>query len=149
MTNMVKVVKTGQVVKNGRKWTKWRKITYFQQNYSNAVLIWNTSYVETYAKYLSKYDVEIPVAFKSSMDYYDKEKQAYNIKNKERIKEVKINKKLNTRKMTDPDNNLIAAYVPYNKRRRTDTNVRLDRGTTPRIPKKVPSQMPSSSKTWK
>ena len=92
--------------------------------------------------------MEIPLSFKSSLDQYDKEKQAYNIKNKERIKEVKLNKKLNTKKMTDPDNNLLAAYVPYNQQKsRNDPNIRLDRGTTPRIPKKVPSQMPSSSKT--
>lgn len=96
---------------------------------------------------MSKYDIEIPVSYKSSLDYYDKEKQAYNIKNKERIKEVQLNKKLNTKKMTDPDNNLLAVYVPYNKQRRTNTNIRLDRGTTPRIPKKVPNpQTPSSSK---
>ena len=90
--------------------------------------------------------MEIPVAFKTSLDYFDKEKQAYNIKNKERIKEVKLNKKLNTKKMTDPDNNLLADYVPYNKQPRHNTNIRLDRVQTPRIPKKKTSQTPSSSK---
>ena len=83
------------------------------------------------------------------MHQYDKEKMEYNRKNKDRIKEVKMNKKLNTKKMTDPDNNLLAAYVPYNqvKRRRLDLgDVQLDRIQTPRIPKKNSSSLPSSSK---
>ena len=112
--------------------------------------IWNTSYADTYEKICNKYDIELPLSYKKRLDQYDKEKQEYNRKNKERIKEVKINKKLNTKKLTDPDNNQRAVYVPYNqvKRRRTIDlgNVKLDRIATPRIPKKPSSNLPSSSK---
>ena len=110
------------------------------------MLIWNTSYAETYAMYMNKYGVQYPVTFKSRLDQYDKEKQAYNEKHKARIKEVKMNKRLNTKRMTEPDNNRLATYVPYNKRRRIDLDIRLDRLQTPRIPKKDPSQIPSTSK---
>ena len=103
------------------------------------MLIWNSSYAETYAKYMNKIGVQYPVTFKSRLNQYDKEKQAYNEKHKARIKEVKMNKRLNTKRMTDTDNNRLATYVPYNKRRRIDIdpNIRLDRVQTPRIPKKI------------
>ena len=111
------------------------------------MLIWNTSYAETYGKYLAKYDVEFPSYFKQKLDQYDINKQNYNSKNKQRIKEVTRNKRLNTSVMTATDKNLNAPYVPYNKRRRLDTpRPRLDRVKTPRIPRKTPSQTPSTSK---
>ena len=111
------------------------------------MLIWNNSYAETYEKYLGKYNVEFPAYFKQKLDQYDINKQQYNLKNKQKIKEVKMNKRLNTSVMTATDKNLNAPYVPYNKRRRTDTSQpRLDRIQTPRIPKKKPSQTPSTSK---
>ena len=111
------------------------------------MLIWNNSYAETYEKYLGKYNVEFPAYFKQKLDQYDINKQQYNLKNKQKIKEVKMNKRLNTSVMTATDKNLNAPYVPYNKRRRTDTSQpRLDRVQTPRIPKKKPSQTPSTSK---
>ena len=97
---------------------------------------------------MDKYNVEFPLSYKQKLDNYDNEKKAYNLKNKDRIKEVKINKKLNTKKMTDPDNNLLAPYVSYNERKRSNIpDVRLDRIQTPRIPKKnSSSSLPSSSK---